>query len=69
MFPRRICRQCQVLWTDLGDDPECWVCGKPGARTGDNVLAPGVHRYEPARTVVCDRALVWRIDQEDPSLW
>lgn len=69
MFPRLVCHSCQVLWTDLGDDWRCWVCAKPGARTGETVLAPGTHRYEPARRIVVSRAIVWAVDQEERAPW
>lgn len=50
MFPRMTCHACAVLWVDLGGDADCWCCGRPGARTGDHVIAGSGHTYAHAKT-------------------
>lgn len=48
MFPRMHCPHCQVLWTDAGNDPDCWACAQPGVRTGAwEMPTRSYHRHNP----------------------
>jgi hypothetical protein len=69
VLPRMRCDICDVLWTDLGNDRVCWVCGESGRRTGETVTAFGLHDHDSFRRVVVSRGLVWRIDQEEEHPW